>query len=58
MTLREKNSHSQATVQTFSSRVMLAVGLMLTAVLLSKAQNFVTVDKNLEVLGVPSVPVL
>lgn len=37
---------------------MLAVGLMLTAVLLSKAQNFVTVDKNLEVLGVPSVPVL
>ena len=57
MKLREKNSHSQATVQTFSSRVMLAVGLMLTAVLLSKAQSFVTVDKNLEVLGVPPVPV-
>jgi dipeptidyl aminopeptidase/acylaminoacyl peptidase len=36
---------------------MLAVALMLTGVLLSRAQSFVTVDKNLEVLGVPPVPV-
>jgi len=56
MKLWEKNSQSRATVQTFSIRVMLAVGIMLTAVLFSKAQSFVTVDKNLEVLGVPPVP--
>ena len=35
---------------------MLAVALMLTGVLLSRAQSFVAVDKNLEVLGVPPVP--
>ena len=56
MKLCEQNQ-CRATVQTFSIRVMLAVALMLTGVLLSRAQSFVTVDKNLEVLGVPPVPV-
>src|ERR1044072_65270 len=56
MKLCEQNQ-CRATVQTCSVRVMLAVALMLTGVLLSRAQSFVTVDKNLEVLGVPPVPV-
>jgi len=56
MMLCEENSQSRATVQTFSVRVLLAVALMLTGVFLSKAQSFVPVDKNLEVVGVPPVP--
>lgn len=35
---------------------MLGLALMLTGVLLGQAQSFVTVDKNLEVVGVPPVP--
>jgi hypothetical protein len=54
--LYEMASQSEATVQTYCIRVMLALALMLTMVLPGHAQSFVTVDKNLEVVGVPPVP--
>jgi dipeptidyl aminopeptidase/acylaminoacyl peptidase len=49
-------SQSQTTVHTYGIRVMLGLALMLTGVFLGQAQSFVTVDKNLEVVGVPPVP--
>ena len=54
--LCEMTSQSQRTVHTYGIRVMLGLALMLTGVLLGQAQSFVTVDKNLEVVGVPPVP--
>jgi dipeptidyl aminopeptidase/acylaminoacyl peptidase len=54
--LCEMASQSGATVQMYCTRVMLTLALMLTMVLPGHAQSFVTVDKNLEVVGVPPVP--